>query len=180
MLAGQVWPLCLPRELLRDLASSQGQKQLCSFEAVSPQTVWARNSFFLLLSDRAVSHSRGAGTELCYGCCTVSLALREGSKSAFLNCQVWGISYLSCHLLPWLQKTGGCEFLCCPRVMRSLGSRKRNALRREYCEVPVQLRAYPCSFIWGDEVQPTLTLQELCFLESLCEHQTSNTEPFLQ
>lgn len=27
----------------------QGQKQLCSFEAVSPQTVWARNSFFLLL-----------------------------------------------------------------------------------------------------------------------------------
>ena len=42
-------------------------------------------------------------------------------------------------------------------------------------KVPVQLRARPCSFIQGDEVQPTLTLQESCFRESL-----ANTEPFLQ
>ena len=42
-------PSVYPRSLYMTRLPRQGQKQLCSFEAVSLQTVWARNSFFLLL-----------------------------------------------------------------------------------------------------------------------------------
>ena len=93
--------------------------------------------------DRAVSHSRGAGTVIALWL-LYCLPLPEGGGANLLflivMCGVFSPTWAAISL-PWLQKTGGCGFLCCSLGDEKSGSRKTNALGREdHCEnsCPVQ------------------------------------------
>ena len=133
--------------------------------------------------DRAVSHSRGAGTVIALRL-LYCLSLPEGGGANLLflivMCGIFSPTWAAISL-PWLQKTGGCGFLCCFLGDEKSGSRKTNALGREdHCKSSCPAQSLSLQLHPGWWSAANSHSSGVVFLRVAVNTKLANTEPFLQ